>query len=128
LLSCTHPPVALVDFNDNKGHTCAVEALPSRQLYSTTGRPSIAPERLLRASLVMALFSVRSERQSIVRMRRLIPIEAMASQGRRVSEAMKTASGGKTSTAVPRPKRAKNAKKRQQTSNGSGDQVFLRNL
>ena len=33
------------------------------QLYSTTGRPSIAPERLLRASLLMALFSIRSERQ-----------------------------------------------------------------
>jgi transposase len=33
------------------------------QLYSRTGRPSIAPERLLRSSLVMALFSVRSERQ-----------------------------------------------------------------
>jgi transposase len=33
------------------------------QLYSSTGRPSIAPERLLRATLLMVLFSVRSERQ-----------------------------------------------------------------
>ncbi len=33
------------------------------KLYSTTGRPSIAPERLLRALLVMVLYSVRSERQ-----------------------------------------------------------------
>jgi transposase len=33
------------------------------QLYSTTGRPSIAPERLLRATLLMVLYSVRSERQ-----------------------------------------------------------------
>ncbi len=33
------------------------------QLYSTTGRPSIAPERLLRASLLMILYSIRSERQ-----------------------------------------------------------------
>ena len=33
------------------------------QLYSTTGRPSIAPERLLRALLLMVLYSVRSERQ-----------------------------------------------------------------
>src|SRR5580658_7267743 len=33
------------------------------QLYSTTGRPSIAPERLLRASLLMVLYSIRSERQ-----------------------------------------------------------------
>lgn len=33
------------------------------KLYSSRGRPSIAPERLLRALLWMALFSVRSERQ-----------------------------------------------------------------
>lgn len=32
-------------------------------MYSATGRPSIPPERLLKASLLMALFSVRSERQ-----------------------------------------------------------------
>jgi transposase len=33
------------------------------ELYSRTGRPSIAPERLLRATLLMALYSIRSERQ-----------------------------------------------------------------
>ncbi len=33
------------------------------QLYADEGRPSIAPERLLRASLVQILFSIRSERQ-----------------------------------------------------------------
>lgn len=33
------------------------------RLYSTTGRPSIAPERLLRSSLLMVLYSIRSERQ-----------------------------------------------------------------
>ena len=33
------------------------------QLYACDGRPSIAPERLLRASLLQAFFSVRSERQ-----------------------------------------------------------------
>lgn len=33
------------------------------ELYSVRGRPSIAPERLLRASLVMVLYSIRSERQ-----------------------------------------------------------------
>jgi transposase len=32
-------------------------------LYSNTGRPSIAPETLLRATLLQAFFSVRSERQ-----------------------------------------------------------------
>src|SRR6202453_2175463 len=33
------------------------------ELYSQVGRPSIAPERLLRALLLMVLYSVRSERQ-----------------------------------------------------------------
>ena len=32
-------------------------------LYSRTGRPSIAPERLLRALLLQALYSIRSEQQ-----------------------------------------------------------------
>jgi transposase len=34
-------------------------------LYASEGRPSIAPEKLLRASLLQAFFSVRSERQLI---------------------------------------------------------------
>jgi transposase len=34
-----------------------------RRLYAKTGRPSIAPEKLLRALLLQALYSVRSERQ-----------------------------------------------------------------
>lgn len=33
------------------------------ELYAGEGRPSIAPERLLRASLLQILFSIRSERQ-----------------------------------------------------------------
>ena len=32
------------------------------RLYSSTGRPSIPPERLLKASLLLALYSVRSDR------------------------------------------------------------------
>ena len=32
------------------------------QMYSLLGRPSIPPERLLKASLLMALYTVRSER------------------------------------------------------------------
>ena len=32
-------------------------------LYSTTGRPSIAPEKLLRALLLQAFYTNRSERQ-----------------------------------------------------------------
>ncbi len=38
------------------------------KLYSSPGRPSIAPERLLRAALLMVLFSVRSERQLMEQM------------------------------------------------------------
>src|SRR5215470_16144871 len=33
------------------------------QLYAKTGRPSVAPERLLRALLLQVLYSIRSERQ-----------------------------------------------------------------
>jgi len=33
------------------------------KLYSDLGRPSIAPERLLRAMLLMVLYSIRGERQ-----------------------------------------------------------------
>jgi transposase len=32
-------------------------------LYAREGRPSIAPEKLLRASLLQMLYSIRSERQ-----------------------------------------------------------------
>src|SRR5579872_147161 len=32
------------------------------QMYSVRGRPSIPPERLLKASLLMALYTIRSER------------------------------------------------------------------
>jgi transposase len=38
-------------------------------LYTDFGRPSIAPERLIRASLIQILFSVRSERQLMEQMR-----------------------------------------------------------
>jgi transposase len=34
-------------------------------MYSVTGRPSIAPERLIRASLLQALYTIRSERQLV---------------------------------------------------------------
>ena len=37
-------------------------------LYAAEGRPSIAPERLIRASLIQILFSVRSERQLMEQM------------------------------------------------------------
>ena len=38
------------------------------KLYAPEGRPSIAPERLIRASLLQILFSVRSERQLMEQM------------------------------------------------------------
>src|SRR5579859_5898932 len=33
------------------------------QMYSQVGRPSIPPERLFKATLLMALYTIRSERQ-----------------------------------------------------------------
>lgn len=38
------------------------------ELYAADGRPSIAPERLLRAALIQILFSIRSERQLMEQM------------------------------------------------------------
>src|SRR5580700_1645558 len=38
------------------------------ELYSGVGRPSIAPEMLLRAMLLQAFYSVRSERQLMERL------------------------------------------------------------
>jgi transposase len=48
----------------------ALEAMSSdfASLYSWVGRPSIAPEMLLRAMLLQALYSVRSERQLMERL------------------------------------------------------------
>ena len=39
------------------------------KLYSQTGRPSIEPERLIRALLLQVLYSIRSERLLIERKR-----------------------------------------------------------
>src|SRR3954463_13350859 len=38
------------------------------KLYADEGRPSIAPERLLRASLLQLFYSIRSERQLMERL------------------------------------------------------------
>ena len=38
-------------------------------MYATSGRPSIPPEHLLKASLLIALYSIRSERQFCERLR-----------------------------------------------------------
>jgi transposase len=44
---------------------CLLRSLHSQfeAAYSRTGRPSVPPERLLKAMLLMALYSIRSERQ-----------------------------------------------------------------
>ena len=49
----------------------ALSRLSSRfdEMYAERGRPSIPPEQLLKASLLIALFSVRSERQFCERLR-----------------------------------------------------------
>lgn len=48
----------------------ALEGLPAdfAELYSHTGRPSIAPETLLRAMLLQAFYSIRSEQQLMERL------------------------------------------------------------
>jgi transposase len=60
-----HPARAIREMVDR-----ALERMDAEleQLYSATGRPSIAPERLLRASLLMVLYSIRSERQLMEQM------------------------------------------------------------
>jgi transposase len=46
----------------------ALGAMDFAALYSTMGRPSIAPEKLLRAMLLQAFYSIRSERQLMERL------------------------------------------------------------
>jgi transposase len=46
--------------------------------YSKTGRPSVPPERLLKAMLLQAIYSIRSEEQLVQRidtdrLRRFVP-------------------------------------------------------
>ena len=55
-----HPLRAILPITD-----AALAALSGdfEQLYAVNGRPSIAPEKLLRALLLQAVYSVRSERQ-----------------------------------------------------------------
>src|SRR5512134_245449 len=55
-----HPLRVIKSIVDDVLHALDVEF---ERLYEGTGRASIAPERLLRASLLQAFYSVRSERQ-----------------------------------------------------------------
>ena len=47
----------------------ALESMSARfdEMYAKAGRPSIAPERLLRALLLQAFYTIRSERQLVER-------------------------------------------------------------
>jgi transposase len=55
-----HPPRTISRFADK-----ALASLsPFDEMYALDGRPSIPPERLLKASLLISLYSVRSERAS----------------------------------------------------------------
>ena len=69
--STTSPPPRPHD-DGTLGYTTNFHLIDGRdqfdRLYAKEGRPSIAPERLLRASLVQILFSVRSERQLMEQM------------------------------------------------------------
>jgi transposase len=64
-IPCDHPARQIRVLVDR-----ALERLDAEfeKLYSETGRPSIAPERLLRATLLMILYSIRSERQLMEQM------------------------------------------------------------
>ena len=59
-ISAEHPARRIRELTDR-----ALERMDGElsKLYSATGRPSIAPERLLRAQLLMVLYSISSERQ-----------------------------------------------------------------
>ena len=54
-----HPLRAIRSLTDAALETLSVEFAT---LYSSTGRPSIPPEKLLRAMLLQAFYSIRSER------------------------------------------------------------------
>ncbi len=54
------------------------------KLYAKFGRPSIAPEKLLRALLLQAFYSVRSERQLMAtRLQSAVSLVCRAVAGRR---------------------------------------------
>jgi len=54
------------------------------EMYSAVGRTSIPPELLLKASLLMALYTVRSERMRAARLRPFVPLVCGPGDGRGV--------------------------------------------
>jgi transposase len=74
LVMLTPDDVVPVDHPIRKIRTIVDEALTEMEpvfasIYSSTGRPSIPPERLVKAMLLIALYSIRSERQLCERLR-----------------------------------------------------------
>jgi hypothetical protein len=61
-------------------------------MYADAGRPSVAPERLLKASLLIALYSVRSDRPVPAARRRAISPARLVGR-RRAGSALGMASG-----------------------------------
>jgi transposase len=57
------PDHPLRDIKRRVDRILAGMSLQFAKAYSTVGRPSVPPERLLKALLIMALYSIRSERQ-----------------------------------------------------------------
>ena len=55
-------PPAAGDSPDDRSRSCASCRRGSTRMYSDIGRPSIPPEQLLRALLLQALYTIRSER------------------------------------------------------------------
>ena len=54
------------DLNQQLCDTALIDLAPLfKEMYSHTGRPSIAPEQLLRVLLLQILYSVRSERMLV---------------------------------------------------------------
>ena len=74
-----HPLRRIRDFADS-----ALEQLSSEfdRLYAKIGRPSIAPEQLLRALLLQMLYSLRSERMLVDTLFDLDLTEAMLAEMR----------------------------------------------
>ncbi len=60
-----HPPRAMRDLVN--APLAAMDA-SFEKLYKSEGRPSIAPERLPRATLLQMLYTIRSERQLVERL------------------------------------------------------------
>jgi len=92
------------------------------RLYSRVGRPSIAPEKLLRTLLLQVLYSVRSERLLMEQLdynllfRWFVGLNATPPSSRRTGSACWTATSPGRSSSASWPRRASAACSRMTTS------------